>query len=102
MSRRKRSTRGVWGSAVSQTKPAETSLIRNSRFATSRKTIDHYGRRQRAQPSGIFKTGAAHQTEQESGGEQVAGAGGVHDLVDRKRRHRDDAVFRGHHATSFA
>ena len=54
--------------------------------------LDHFGRGERSQPAGIFMTGAAHQTEQKSGGEQIAGAGGIHHLLDRKCRHRDDAV----------
>ena len=42
--------------------------------------LDHFGGRQRAETSGIFMAGIAHQTEQESGGEQIAGAGGVDEL----------------------
>src|SRR3954471_10127518 len=54
--------------------------------------LDHLGRRQRAELSGVLVAGPAHQTEQESGGEQIAGAGGVHHLVDRESRHRGYAV----------
>ena len=42
--------------------------------------LDHLGGRQRAEPAGILVAGIAHQPEQESGGEQIAGAGGVDQL----------------------
>ncbi len=51
--------------------------------------LDHFGGGERAQPAGGLMAGAAHQAEQESGGEQVAGAGGVHHPLDRERRHRE-------------
>jgi len=34
--------------------------------------LDHFGRRERAQPPGVFMAGIAHQAEQEAGGEQIA------------------------------
>src|SRR4051794_41945439 len=39
--------------------------------------LDHFGGGERAEPAAIFMAGAAYQAEQESRGEQVAGAGGV-------------------------
>src|SRR5882757_8593816 len=60
--------------------------------------LDHFGGGECAEAAGIFMTGVAHQAEQESGGEQVAGARGVDEFFDRECRRRDDAVFRGYHA----
>ena len=64
--------------------------------------LDHFGRGKRAQPPGILMAGAAHQPEQESGGKEIAGARGIDHLVDRKRRHRNEAVGRCHHAAFLA
>ena len=46
--------------------------------------------------------GVTDQPEQEAGGEEIAGAGGVHQLFDREGRHRGDAILRGHHAAFLA
>jgi len=54
--------------------------------------LDHLGRGKRAQPSGILISGVAHQTEQKACGKEIAGARGVHEPIDRKRGHRDDAI----------
>ena len=54
--------------------------------------LDHFGGRERAKPAGIFMAGVTHQAEQEAGGEEIAGAGGVDQFLDRRGRHRDDAI----------
>ena len=44
--------------------------------------LDHLGRRQRAEPARRLIAGVADQAEQEAGGEQIAGAGGVDELFE--------------------
>ena len=54
--------------------------------------LDHLGRRKRAEPAGFLETRTTHQAKQETGGEQIAGSGGIDHARDRIGRHRDHAV----------
>src|SRR5215218_844580 len=49
--------------------------------------LDHLGRGERPEPAGRFIARVADEAEQEAGGEQVTGAGGVDELLDREGRH---------------
>src|SRR5882724_10008018 len=48
--------------------------------------LDHFGGGERAEAAGIFMAGVTHQAEQETGGEQIAGACRVDEFLDRKCR----------------
>ncbi len=60
--------------------------------------LDDLGRRQRAEAGRGAVVLAARQADQETGGEQVAGAGDVDHTVDRHRLYRLDGVAGHHHA----
>ena len=64
--------------------------------------LDHFGSRQRAEAGGGAVVLAARQPDQETGGEQIAGAGDVDHAVDRHRLHRLDRLAGDHHAAFLA
>ena len=68
--------------------PAASASAFSERFRPRAHVLDHLGRRQRPEPGTIALVGAARQPDQESGREQVAGAGRIDHLVDRLRPHR--------------
>src|SRR5579872_1638754 len=50
--------------------------------------LNHLGGRERAEPSASAVVGAARETGQEAGGEQIARPGRIHHPLDRKGRYR--------------
>src|SRR6266700_1839872 len=54
--------------------------------------LNHFGGGECAEAAGVLMTGVADQADQESGGEQIAGAGGVDEFFNRKRRRCDDSI----------
>src|ERR1700727_429514 len=61
-------------------------------FRPRAEVLDHFARGQRAEAAAGAIVGTAGETGQETRGEQIAGACGVDDTLDRKSRHRLDAV----------
>ena len=64
--------------------------------------LDHLGGRERAEPRAVAMVLAARKPGHEPGGEQVARAGRIDELVDRRGRHRLVAFARDHDAALFA
>src|ERR1700752_2410988 len=56
--------------------------------------LDDFCRGQRAEPAGILVTDTARKAKQKAGREQIAGARGIDDPLDRESRYRDHAFLR--------
>src|SRR4051812_27483123 len=63
--------------------------------------LDDFGSGERAEPAAILMAGAACQSEQETGGEQIASTGGVHKLLDGECGHRNNTILRSDDAALF-
>jgi hypothetical protein len=87
-----RSGRTIQSSSPSIHEPVFAREVAQRGLRPRAEMLDNLGRRQRAEPAGILVTGIAHQPEQESGGKQIAGTGGVDKLRNREGRHGGDAV----------